>query len=73
MTTVRDAESGTLSYYSRYLFNYLQEKDSPLKGDTAFVATRVEQASREFERCRKAGCSLYRSQRAAMSVLTDGL
>lgn len=73
MSTDRVTGSGTLSYYSRYLSSYLREKDSPLKGETAFVATRVEQASREFERCRKAGLSLYRSQRAAMSVLTDGL
>lgn len=68
-----DKEEGTVTYYARYLNSYLRERNSPLSGDTAFLSERVEQASLAYEQCRKQGMSYYKSQRAAMAVLTDGL
>lgn len=50
-----------------------EERNSPLSGDTAFISERVEQASVAYEQCRRQGKSYYKSQRAAMAVLTDGL
>jgi len=68
-----DKKEGTVTYYARYLNSYLRERNSPLSGDTAFLSERVEQASLAYEQSRRQGMSYYKSQRAAMEVLTDGL
>lgn len=73
MMTDSDKEEGTVTYYARYLSRFLRERNSPLSGDTAFIAERVEKASVAYRQSRRQGESYYKSQRAAMAVLTDGL
>lgn len=62
-----------LSYYGRYLQNYLRESRFELADDTAFIQERADRAAEAYEQARHEGASVAGSQELAMATLTRGL
>lgn len=62
-----------LSYYGRYLQNYLRESRFELADDTAFIQEWADRAAEAYEQARHEGASVAGSQELAMATLTRGL
>ena len=65
--------SPTPNYYSNYLTGELRKKRDERLFDEQFINDRVEQASEEWERQRRAGVSPFSAQELAMKALLEGL
>lgn len=61
------------NYYSNYLKGELRKMRDERLFDEQFINERVEQASEEWERQRRAGLSPFSAQELAMKVLLEGL
>ena len=63
----------TPNYYSNYLKVELRKMRDKRLFDEQFINERVEQASEEWERQRRAGISPFSAQELAMKVLLEGV
>lgn len=69
----KQENSFTPNYYSNYLKGELRKKRDERLFDEQFINERVEQASEEWERQRRAGASPFSAQELAMKVLLEGV
>lgn len=69
----KQEKSFSSNYYSNYLKGELRKMRDERLFDEQFINERVEQASEEWERQRRAGLSPFSAQELAMKVLLEGL